>query len=788
MDLNVIYESIVPDNIKDLPVVKESLKVFIEMLNRNAKISQRINKIFSIDDEVWYKLDSNGEPITISDSKFLKQSKNNLKKGLLLTYLGVLYDCSGSAQLDNLIRQATKLRNYTDSLIYKEQTDTLTSEFLGSFRSVQQSIGTENAFNYMYQFSKYLETGYMVDDLDTKSHMPSIFVSDYKGSLHKYYFTNFLHNLAHPVGWIYTYTTVMQFVLEDIFGIIFLYTLPRIVIKNSNDQYIFFTNLNQEQFLDSLRQAIKSDETRSHTIWMERPLYYDQDDKLSRSITFKQIEQFRFKELNEFDPNNLDEYFKDADVLLVHYTYKRYDSYTMDGSDKSSLITFTNNKIIYFDNNNVYFGDLNNSYDGPPFTEKLYKFEGYFDLDCGSTKEIEDGTDYKFIYRDDVSWWFNFEPTQAKTFYLEPNINNAFKLKGNAYIYTQGYDEANYNLSCPNGNVREFDKNFDISFTFKNKQETYIKVYSDFGQQWIQTFTHFGENTVKLSVSEYGGEYLNVRALTTDSDVYLRTNMLDKHNNRTKITHWDYDDLSFKLTITGTTTLTSLNLICNDKTYSCSIDNNIFNVVLYINDEVNICVDNLHLTTNLFKKNLYNSELQHPNFIQYNAPKQVNRINISNPDQMFDGVNADADGNMITDVNDTLGQWNLTNACELSTIDKVNLDDYTDSNYPNNLCYIYRGYEPIDCNTSEIYVMDSTKYVVDDIFFQYDTDYFLVFNDANEGDSFKDYNDFIKHQYNGNIDYTKKHSFLFTIESQEYPETIDRASWDRINHVLTFKK
>ena len=108
MDLNVIYESIVPDNIKDLPVVKESLKVFIEMLNRNAKISQRINKIFSIDDEVWYKLDSNGEPITISDSKFLKQSKNNLKKGLLLTYLGVLYDCIGSAQLDNLIRQATK--------------------------------------------------------------------------------------------------------------------------------------------------------------------------------------------------------------------------------------------------------------------------------------------------------------------------------------------------------------------------------------------------------------------------------------------------------------------------------------------------------------------------------------------------------------------------------------------------------------------------------------------------------------------------------------------------------
>ena len=155
MDLNVIYDAIVPYNIKDIPLVKSSLKIFIESLNRNAQIAQRIQKLYSVDDETWYKLDDNGDPIVVNDSSFLKTSKDNLKKGLLLTYINTLYNAIGSAQTNNLIREATKIRNYKDSLIYKEQHDILTSEFFGSFRGVQQSIGTLNAFNYMYQFSKY---------------------------------------------------------------------------------------------------------------------------------------------------------------------------------------------------------------------------------------------------------------------------------------------------------------------------------------------------------------------------------------------------------------------------------------------------------------------------------------------------------------------------------------------------------------------------------------------------------------------------------------------------------
>ena len=49
MDLNTIFEAIVPGNIKDIPLIRKSFKIFIEQLNKNSVIAQRIDKIFDID-------------------------------------------------------------------------------------------------------------------------------------------------------------------------------------------------------------------------------------------------------------------------------------------------------------------------------------------------------------------------------------------------------------------------------------------------------------------------------------------------------------------------------------------------------------------------------------------------------------------------------------------------------------------------------------------------------------------------------------------------------------------
>ena len=39
MDLNTIFEAIVPGNIKDIPLIKKSFKIFIEQLNKNSVIA-----------------------------------------------------------------------------------------------------------------------------------------------------------------------------------------------------------------------------------------------------------------------------------------------------------------------------------------------------------------------------------------------------------------------------------------------------------------------------------------------------------------------------------------------------------------------------------------------------------------------------------------------------------------------------------------------------------------------------------------------------------------------------
>lgn len=790
MDLNVIYDAIVPYNIKDIPLVKSSLKIFIESLNRNAQIAQRIQKLYSVDDETWYKLDDNGDPIVVNDSSFLKTSKDNLKKGLLLTYINTLYNAIGSAQTNNLIREATKIRNYKDSLIYKEQHDILTSEFFGSFRGVQQSIGTLNAFNYMYQFSKYLETGYLQNDLNTNSKEPSNFVMNYEGSLHKYYFTDFLHDLAHPIGWTYTYTTMLKMMLEDYFGIAYQYRLPRICVKNANDKYIFFTELNKTEFLNTLREAIKSDETRSNTIWMEGPLYYDQNETLSREIYFKKIEEFNFLELDELDTSKIDDgtYFADADVLLVHYSYTRYNYYNENNENRISLVSFSNNKCLYFDNDNVYFGQINNSYDGQQYTDELYKFASYFDLDCGSTKEINDNTFYEFLYYDDVSWMFDWELTYCKNKYLSPDRDYQFKLVGPQLIYTQGYDESKCNLNLTKNNktvnrsnLRSFDNNFNMYFSFKNNQETYIDVRTDFGERWTYVYTNIGENTAKISTSGFRGKYITIRAMTVDSDVYIKTN-LNNINPNTYIYNWTYDDTSNIVKIYAKTNKNTVYFIYSGVIHTITPNNGNIEITLNCNNVLEFILDDVYVKTTLFIHNYYNTELQMPLYKDYkDFDYNIEVTNLISPDYMIDEPKVSSNYK-------SLGVQNLTPECEIDTIESENLDDYTDSKYPQNQTYIYKGYKWVNCDTSEVYVMDSTKYVVDDITFRSLGGCMLVFNDNNQGDSFTDYDDMKRHSFNGAIDWNYKHSFIFTIESQMYPEVIDRASWKRVNHYLVTKE
>lgn len=798
MELDVIFDAIVPDNIKNIPLVKKSLSIFIEMLNRNASVSQKISKLYSIDDETWYTLDENGDERIVSDSLFLKRSKDNLKKGLFMTYLGLLYDCISKAQLNNNIREATRMRNYKSSLIFEEQHNILTSEFLGTFRLVQQSMGTENAIRYIYQFSKYLETGYLNDDLVLDSKVPSNFVMNYEGSLHKYYFSEFMHDMAHPVGWVYAYTTMLSFILEDYFGVEFTYKLPRIVLRRAN-KYIFFTNLTPDEFLDNLREAIKSDETRYSTIWKEGPLYYDEhrdvqgDNSINdynRQIGVADIEKMTIKQLQEtFDPERVDVYMGDCDILLVPYEYERYDYYYGENKEcKNSLVTFKNGYSLYYNNENIYYGKLD-YYDVEPDLSKMYKFDPYWVMDCGSVKEINDLSEYRFLYTDDIAFEIAIEPTTGNYKYVEPNLNNAFKLYGESMVYTQGYDEGTSNVianKTDQSDLRDWDNQFIFDMSFKNTFETYVHVKDNYGRSFRKTYCE-GENKATINLSRWVGN-INIRALTVDSDVYITTNILDLPNTEasgTWITEWTYNDRTSRLVIKGRSNLNSLNIDFNGSKSTVNVNNSEFSIERKINDVLKLYINNLYIETNLFKEDYRNTELQMPIFRKVDLTQSIIQPTVTKITNTKAMIRYPSSGPKLSDLHSyDFGQMELIGS------DYIDLDNYLESSLiglnevltPQNV-FINKGYEYFDCDTSEQFIADNTKYISDNIHIDIvGNDYFLIFNDDNEGCDFIDYNDAKNH---GFITNNKENTFLFTVELGGYPETIDRASWLRVNNVIT---
>ena len=57
MDLQVIFDCIVPDNIKNIPLIKVCTNIFIEQINRNSQIAINIGKLFDLENDTQIKID-----------------------------------------------------------------------------------------------------------------------------------------------------------------------------------------------------------------------------------------------------------------------------------------------------------------------------------------------------------------------------------------------------------------------------------------------------------------------------------------------------------------------------------------------------------------------------------------------------------------------------------------------------------------------------------------------------------------------------------------------------------
>ncbi len=532
MKLESIFEAIVPDNIKNLEIVKRCSDIFIEQLNRNSVVAKRISDLFEIDKRTWLYQGRDGQVKVVTDSDFVVKSKNILKQGLFQVYLSVLYSLVEKTQTDPWVKVAVEANRYEASLIHKNIYEVLTKEYLGSFRFFQQNSGTKNAIDYIYQFARYLETGYLASDLELDD-TTGVFTLRYNGPLNFRFFRTFNQPMAHPAGWCYEYETAIKILLEDYFGIKITYTMPKgISVKSATGKYLVFTTGSTGEFVDSLREAnnVVSDEPLSEAQILE-------------------IQSGGIKVFTGSFENAL-ECLKQNNVVLYNKEFKNYFK------EEFRVVEFTDGSCLLFTGNNLYFGNIENIFE----LDKMTVFPGGYFLNLGSDDLLESTKKIEILYTDELTFLSEINVGYSDSAgYFKNSFENQFHVVGSTYPYVPGVDEARnkvVNYSKCKGNL----ECYRITIPTKSPSLIYLSVGDTHGHRAVKTET----SPTSISTLTHGwyGNNLVFKAYTAkafDYDFYLKTNIVNRVT-KAKITSFKISSSSLVIAgtskVAGTITLT----------------------------------------------------------------------------------------------------------------------------------------------------------------------------------------------------------------------------------------
>ena len=204
-DLQSIFDSITPDNIKDIPVIKDAMSIFIETLEDLAKESVDIKNIYEND---------------------------SIREELVKIYLDDLYNVFKEVQLnEQLIEAIDRINGYYNigrdpseeqiEFIKKDAivniSNYINDEHFLSFKSYKQTKGTKAAIEYIYALINSLITTADVDVPFVVNEGDEPFHLDMQGSLPAEVYDYIIYPLAHPLGFTYTYERYINAIFEDYF-------------------------------------------------------------------------------------------------------------------------------------------------------------------------------------------------------------------------------------------------------------------------------------------------------------------------------------------------------------------------------------------------------------------------------------------------------------------------------------------------------------------------------------------------------------------------------------------
>ena len=434
LNFKSILYAITPENIRQIPLVKVSLDIFVDYIMQSNELSQRISAVFDVDTDP-------------NETEVQKKSKDILRKGAYLTWIYTLYTTLEKLAVNTEVLDFIEKEGFTNASLLKGLDKVLAPEIINTNRVFSQKVGTPSALKYIYYFGKYLETGDYSLDLEIDEGNP--FIIHYKGSMAASMFYSLVKPLAHPIGWVDSYERVLSLIFQDYFGIEINTTYDRIEFNNYNRWVVFITDDNKERVYEEFTTERVNPETGK---------FY------KRGEAEKLVEIFTNKVVSSFDQVINDDgtidrtiVFTDQTVLIQQGHQPRWIKYT----SYEDYVEGINEPERQWGEDWIFYGTLS--------------------------------TNFKFLYTDELTEWsteFDFNGTDnngrpgQKIEYISVCPENCFKVGGDVYPYMFGNDEQQFKVLNRPEIYETLKKNFTTTFEYRIFRSATITISDDFEHKY----------------------------------------------------------------------------------------------------------------------------------------------------------------------------------------------------------------------------------------------------------------------------------------------------------------
>ena len=493
LNFKSILYAITPENIKQIPLVKVSLDIFVDYLMQSNELCQRISAVFDVD----------ADP---NETEVQRRSKSILRQGAYLTWIYTLYTTLEKLSVNTELLNFIEKEGYTNASLLKGLDKVLTPEIINTNRVFSQRVGTKSALQYIYYFGKYLETGEFSLDLEIKEGNP--FMIYYQGSMADSMFYNLVKPLAHPIGWIESYERVLTIIFQDYFGIEITTVYDRIEFNHYNQWVVFITDDNKERIYEEFTTERVNPETGK---------FY------RRSEAERLVEIFTNKVVSSLDQTIND-----------------------DGTTDRTIV-FTDQTVLIQQGHSprwIKYTDYEDYVEGVEDPERMWGEDWIF---YGAMS-----TNFVFLYTDEITEWatdFDFgnlddtgRPSGPGTDniiqYIAAAPENCFKVGGDVYPYMFGNDEQQWRVLNRSEIYETLKKNFTTSFDYRVFRSATITISDDFEHRYEYYIDYpnpdrWKTGTITLSTLGMGGFNYRVDIKEiSGTNYWYRVTGLNQYNPR----------------------------------------------------------------------------------------------------------------------------------------------------------------------------------------------------------------------------------------------------------------